>query len=85
MRIFPEMRILSKMRTNDHQEVIHMLLPEEQRIIKCLSQYSALTKTQVIRLLHDKPQVVAEKIISNLVRHGHIASISDGYSNLTIH
>jgi len=56
-----------------------MLLQEEQHVIKWLSQYGALTGTQVIRLLHDKPQAVAEKIIHNLTRHGHIASISDGY------
>lgn len=40
-----------------------MLLQDEQYIIKWLSQYGTLTKTQVIRLLKDKPVSTAEKII----------------------
>ena len=45
-----------------------MLLQDEQYIIKWLSQYGTLTKTQVIRLLKDKPVSTAEKIIRNLKR-----------------
>ena len=44
-----------------------MLLQDEQYIIKWLSQYGTLTKTQVIRLLKDKPVSTAEKIIRNFV------------------
>lgn len=32
-----------------------MLLQEEQHIIRWLTQYGALAKTQVIRLLKDQP------------------------------
>ena len=43
-----------------------MLLTEEQCVIKWLSQYGALPKTQVIRLLRDKTPETAEKILRNL-------------------
>jgi hypothetical protein len=56
-----------------------MLLQEEQYIVKWLSQYGALTRTQVIRLLRNKPPETAEKIIKNLCRHYEIAEIGDGY------
>ena len=39
------------------------LRPDEKRICNWLSQYEALPKEQVIRLLHDKPRGTAEKII----------------------
>lgn len=44
-----------------------MLLQDEQYIIEWLSQYGPLTKTQVIRLLKDKPVSTAERLsaISN--------------------
>ena len=56
-----------------------MLLQEEQYIVKWLTQYGALTKTQVIRLLKDKPTQTAEKIIKNLKRQFMISDISGGY------
>ena len=37
-----------------------MLLQEEQFIIHWLAEYGALTKTQVIRMLKDKPPQTAE-------------------------
>lgn len=37
-----------------------MLLQEEQHIIRWLTQYGALAKTQVIRLLKDQPPAKAE-------------------------
>lgn len=43
-----------------------MLLDDERHVIKWLSQYGALTKTQVIRLLRDKTPETAEKILRNL-------------------
>lgn len=43
-----------------------MLLDDERYVIKWLSQYGALTKTQVIRLLRDKTPETAEKILRNL-------------------
>lgn len=56
-----------------------MLLQEEQYIVKWLTQYGALTKTQVIQLLRDKPPQTAEKIIKNLKRQFMISDISGGY------
>lgn len=56
-----------------------MLLRDEQYIIKWLSQYGPLTKTQVIRLLKDKPESTAEKIIRNLKRDMRIADVGGYY------
>ncbi len=56
-----------------------MLLQDEQYVIKWLSQYGALTKTQVIRLLRDKRPVTAEKIIRNLQKQMRITGIAGGY------
>ena len=56
-----------------------MLLQDEQYIVRLLTQYGALTRTQVIRLLHDKPAKTAEKIIGNLKRQCMISEISGGY------
>jgi hypothetical protein len=56
-----------------------MLLQDEQYIIRWLTQYGALTRTQVIRLLRDKQPKTAEKIIGNLKRQLMISEISGGY------
>ena len=56
-----------------------MLLNDEQYVIKWLSQYGALPKTQVLRLLRDKSPDTAEKIIRNLKREQRIADVGDGY------
>lgn len=56
-----------------------MLLQDEQHVIKWLSQYGALTRTQVIRLLRDKQPSTAEKIIKNLKKQMRIADVSGGY------
>ena len=56
-----------------------MLLQDEQYIIKWLSQYGTLTKTQVIRLLKDKPFSTAEKIIRNLKRDMRITDVGGYY------
>jgi hypothetical protein len=56
-----------------------MLLQDEQYVIRWLTQYGALTRTQVIRLLRDKPPKTADKIISNLRRQFMLAEISGGY------
>lgn len=56
-----------------------MLLQDEQYVIKWLSQYGALTKTQIIRLLRDKKPQTAEKIIKNLKRQLRIADVAGGY------
>ncbi len=55
-----------------------MLLQEEQYVVKWLSQYGALTKTQVLRMLQKPPQT-AEKILRNLKRQLRIADICGGY------
>ena len=56
-----------------------MLLQDEQFIVRWLTQYGALAKSQVIRLLRDKPPKTAEKIINNLKRQFVISDVSGGY------
>ena len=56
-----------------------MLLQDEQYVIQWLSQYGALTRTQVIRLLRDKTRSTAEKIIKNLKKQMQIADVAGGY------
>ena len=56
-----------------------MLLQDEQYVVKWLTQYGALTKTQVIRLLRDKPPKIAEKIIRNLKQQFMVSDIRGGY------
>lgn len=56
-----------------------MLLPEEKLILKWLSQYEALPKEQVIRLLNHKPRLTAEKIIRGLHKQNRISYLSGGY------
>ena len=56
-----------------------MLLQEEQYIVRWLTQYGALAKTQVVRMLRDKPPQTAEKIIRNLKRELMVYDISGGY------
>jgi len=56
-----------------------MLLQDEQYIVKWLSQYGPLTRTQVIKMLKDKSPATAEKIIKNLERQYQIAELSGGY------
>lgn len=55
-----------------------MLLQDEKYVVKWLSQYGALPKTQIIRMLQ-KPQQTAEKIIKNLKKQMRIADVSGGY------
>jgi len=55
-----------------------MLLQDEQYIVRWLTQYGPLTKTQVIRLLQGKPPKTTEKIISNLKQQLMISEISGG-------
>jgi hypothetical protein len=56
-----------------------MLLQDEQYVLSWLSQYGALAKTQVVRLLKDKTEKTAEKIIQNLKRQLMISDIRGGY------
>lgn len=56
-----------------------MLLQEEQHIICWLTQYGALAKTQVIRLLKDQSPEKAERIIRRLKRELMIADVAGGY------
>ena len=56
-----------------------MLLQEEQHIIRWLTQYGALAKAQVIRMLRDKTPKIAEKIVRNLKREQMIFDIAGGY------
>lgn len=59
-----------------------MLLQDEQYVINWLSQYGALTKTQIVRLLRDKTPQAAEKIIRNLKRDLRITDVSGYYLGL---
>ena len=56
-----------------------MLLQDEQYVVKWLTQYGALTKTQVIRLLKNKKPKIARKIIRNLQQQFMVADIRGGY------
>jgi len=56
-----------------------MLLQDEQYVLHWLSQYGALPKSQVIRLLRDKAPQTAGKIIQNLRRDRMIFDVSGGY------
>lgn len=56
-----------------------MLLTDEQYVVKWLSQYGALPKAQVIRLLRDKSPGTAEKILRNLKRTQRIEDAGGGY------
>lgn len=55
-----------------------LLLEDEKNVIKWLSQYGALRKTQLIRMLQ-KPKSTAEKIIRNLKNDLRLEILGDGY------
>lgn len=55
-----------------------MNLPDELHVIKWLSQYGALPKAQVMKLLN-KPPDKAEKILRNLKWDSQIVGIGGGY------
>ncbi len=55
-----------------------MLLADEQYVVQWLSQYGALPRSQIIRMLK-KPLGTSEKILRNLCRRGQIEDISGGY------
>ena len=55
-----------------------MLLQDEQYVVKWLSQYGALPKTQIIKMLK-KPPNTADKILRNLKKQMRIADVSGGY------
>lgn len=55
------------------------MLDDERHVIKWLSQYGALPKAQVVRLLRDKSPQTAEKIIRNLKREMRISDVGGGY------
>lgn len=55
-----------------------MPLPDELHVIKWLSQYGALPKAQVMKLLN-KPPGTAEKILRSLKRDLEIADVGGGY------
>lgn len=55
-----------------------MLLQEEQYVVRWLSQYGPLPKTQVMRMLKKPPQT-AEKILKNLKKQMRVADVAGGY------
>lgn len=54
------------------------MLQDEQCVVKWLSQYGALPKTQIIKMLQ-KPPNTADKILRNLKKQMRIADVSGGY------
>ena len=56
-----------------------MLLTDEQYVIKWLSQYGPLPKTQVVRLLREKSPATAERLLNRMKRDQRIADVGDGY------
>jgi len=58
-----------------------MLLEEEQHIIHWLSQYGALPKTQVAKLIH-KPERIAKRIIHYLLKTRQVSLINNYYIGL---
>ena len=56
-----------------------MLLTDEQYVIKWLSQYGPLPKTQVVRLLREKSPATAERLLLRMKRDHRIANVGDGY------
>lgn len=55
-----------------------MLLKDEQHVVKWLSQYGALTRTQITRMLKKPPQT-AERIVKNLKKQMRAADVGGGY------
>lgn len=55
-----------------------LLLRDEQCVVKWLSQYGTLPKTQIIKMLQ-KPPNTADKILRNLKKQMQIADVSGGY------
>ena len=55
-----------------------MLLQEERYIIKWLSQYGALQKAQLIKMLR-KPPNTAERILKRMKKDMRIDNVSGGY------
>ena len=52
--------------TNEYKkEVVIVLLTDEQYVVKWLSQYGALPRAQIIKMLQKPPQT-AEKIVAQL-------------------
>ena len=54
-----------------------MLLQDEQYVVKWLSQYGALPKTQIIKMLRKPPQT-AEKILRKLKKQMQISDVGGG-------
>lgn len=55
-----------------------MLLPDERHVVRWLSQYGALPRAQLLRMLQ-KPRTTAEKILRNLKKQMQIADVCGGY------
>lgn len=55
-----------------------MLLQDEQYVINWLSQYGALTRTQLVKMLK-KPEKTADKILRNLKKQMRAADVGGGY------
>lgn len=55
-----------------------MLLPEEQMIMYCLSQYESILMDQAIRIIHNRPNQTAQKIIRGLRKQHRLSFLHEG-------
>jgi len=55
-----------------------VLLKDEQYVVKWLSQYGALPRSQIIHMLRKEPKT-AEKILKNLKRQMQVSEVGGGY------
>lgn len=58
--------------------MLRVLLQDEQYVVKWLSQYGALPKSQIVRMLQKSPGT-ADKILRNLKKQMRIADVGGGY------
>lgn len=58
------------------------LLPNERYILHWLSQYGALPKSQIIRLLYDQPPNSAERTIQRLKKNCYLTDVGGYYLGL---
>lgn len=56
-----------------------ILLEDEKSVLKWISEYGPLTRTQLLGLLSHKQGRVAEKILRNICRAGYLQTIGNGY------
>lgn len=56
-----------------------MLLEDEQHIIRWLSQYGALPKSQLVHMLNKPSESTSQKILKRMIQRGEISDVGGGY------